>query len=74
MRHITFIIICIAFTGIFATHSAYADRATAKQCAKWEKSLTKVNKKLRAGYSVEQGNKLREKRRKLESKLFKKCH
>lgn len=74
MRHLTIIFYCVGLLSPLAISTVSAgERASVKQCASWEKSLAKVNKKLRAGYTVEQGNKLREKRRKLESKLFKYC-
>lgn len=51
-----------------------AKRASAKQCLSWQKQLDKVNKKLRKGYKVKEGRRLRERRDKLETKIRKFCN
>ena len=56
-----------------STTAIAKERATAKQCASWERQLAKVQKKLRRGYSAKQSNKLRDKRRELQDKLRKYC-
>jgi hypothetical protein len=52
---------------------ALADRKQRAQCARWEKQLDEVRYKLRKGYKVSRGNKLRKRKRELSDKLFKYC-
>ncbi|MDM3870825.1 hypothetical protein QSV34_05600 [Porticoccus sp. W117] len=47
--------------------------ASKEQCRKWQQQLDKVNTELRAGYKTERGNKLRKRRRELQSKLHRRC-
>ncbi|UTW44594.1 hypothetical protein KFE80_09325 [bacterium SCSIO 12696] len=56
--------------------SAQADKGSAskQQCRTWLQQLDKVNDELRAGYKTKRGNKLRKRRRALQSKLHRQCH
>ncbi len=47
--------------------------ATEKKCAAIDRRLEKVQSRLRAGYSVKQGRKLKTRRRELEKQRFRQC-
>jgi len=57
----------------FAPLHAREPKATEDQCRKWNQQLEQVEKRLRAGYTIEQGNKLNERRRQLMRKLRNRC-
>ena len=61
----------IVFGGAFA-HAA-KPKASKDQCQRWNNQLEQVQNKLRRGYSTKQGNKLRERRRKLLDKVRHRC-
>lgn len=53
--------------------NAEPTRASAEQCSQWQSRLDKANARLRAGYSNAQGNKLRQRRRDLQTRLYRRC-
>jgi len=55
------------------SHSQESLSAQQKQCQVYRQALEQVQRQLRAGYSNERGNRLRERRRMLSEKLYRQC-
>ena len=63
----------VALCVFAGSANAGPKRASHKQCDQWQSQLDKVNARLRAGYSNDQGNKLRKGRRELQTRLYRRC-
>ncbi|MCV6605056.1 MAG: hypothetical protein OIF34_07105 [Porticoccaceae bacterium] len=68
-----FIALLILLCSICCYTQAASKPASKEQCRKWQQQLDKVNAELRSGYKTERGNKLRKRRRELQSKLHRRC-
>ncbi|WIO74258.1 hypothetical protein QP938_13295 [Porticoccaceae bacterium LTM1] len=70
----TLLLITVTAAVPYPVPAEAAKHASAKQCLSWQKQLDKINKKLRKGYKVKEGRRLRERRDELETKIRKLCN